>query len=568
MGKCRARRRWLVTFPRGGGHFVARSACITPRAIMSGWLNAIKTDAPEAPVEPNAPSAPTASSSVTKVVVDTNAIVKGFRLERFADEAVTIPEVLAEVRDRQARHTLATLPFELKVQDPDADSIAAVRRFAKLTGDIGALSEPDVRCIALAYMLERDAHGTAHLRTSPTPVVLSKHKHNKASKMAGWDFVPNQDDWAELDEMNAEAEAAAEAVAKRMAAATVADDATGTPSTKLPKSARIAAEVAAEVAAERGAGSIRGESDAPAHAPGGDESPAGESAAAADDDGWERNVSRTTRVKHAKREQRRREAEEEARRLAEEEARMEAENAERRRELDAAAEESAAFFKSAPGAVPEGAEEDDEDDDEGDDEGEGKEGDGSDDDIVPFETTISSVTADYAMQNVILQMNMKLLTPDGMRITNLRRWVLRCHACQEVTRNTERVFCPKCGNASLTKVEHTVTADGVEQFGVRRKHVLKGTRFTLPMPKGGRREKAPILREDQLIGMRARRNKDTDVDVFAAEYNEESFAGGRAVNAGAAHLYAQKELLENASGGNLKKNPNERRFVRTNRRRK
>ena len=31
---------------------------------------------------------------------------------------------------------------------------------------------------------------------------------------------------------------------------------------------------------------------------------------------------------------------------------------------------------------------------------------------------------------------------------------------------------------------------------------------------------------------------------------------------------ALKELLENASGGNLKKNPNERRFVRTNRRRK
>ncbi len=522
---------------------------------MSGWLNAIKTDAPEAPGEPNAPSASTASSSVTKVVVDTNAIVKGFRLERFADEAVTIPEVLAEVRDRQARHTLATLPFELKVQDPDADSIAAVRRFAKLTGDIGALSEPDVRCIALAYMLERDAHGTAHLRTSPAPVVLSKHKHNEASKMAGWDFVPNQDDWAELDEMNAEAEAAAEAVAKTMAAVSVSDEPRNEP--KLPRSARIAAEVAAEVAAERDAAtSEHGNVDA--------------------DDGWERNVSRTTRVKHAKREQRRREAEEEAMRLAEEEAmhlaeeeamRL-AENAERRRELDAAADESAAFFKSAPGAVPEGAEEDDEEDDEGEGDGEGEEGDGSDDDIVPFETTISSVTADYAMQNVILQMNMKLLTPDGMRITNLRRWVLRCHACQEVTRNTERVFCPKCGNASLNKVEHTVTADGVEQFGVRRKHVLKGTRFTLPMPKGGRREKAPILREDQLIGMRARRNKDADVDVFAVEYNEESFAGGRAMNAGAAHLYAQKELLENASGGNLKKNPNERRFVRTNRRRK
>ena len=139
--------------------------------------------------------------------------------------------------------------------------------------------------------------------------------------------------------------------------------------------------------------------------------------------------------------------------------------------------------------MPEGAEDEEDSDDQDDG--------ASDDDIVPFETTISSLTADYAMQNVILQMNMKLLTPDGMRITNLRRWVLRCHACQEVTRNTERVFCPKCGNASLNKVEHTVTADGVEQFGVRRKHILKGTRFALPMPKGGRKEKAPILREDQ-----------------------------------------------------------------------
>ena len=509
----------------GGGHFAPRP--ILTRHEM-GWLDAIKTDAPEVSVDPAAPSAPSVSHSVTKVVVDTNAVVKGFRLERFADEAVTIPEVLHEIRDKQARHTLATLPFELKVQDPDPESIAAVRRFAKLTGDIGALSEPDVRCIALAYMLERVAHGVAHLRTSPAPVVLSKNKHNKASKMAGWDFVPNQDDWAELDEMNAEAEAAAEAVAKKMASAALEDDAESSDrkDAKLPKSARIAAEVAAEVAAERGAHNA---GTGPDDADKADKEDAND--AEEEDDGWERTVSRTTRVRHAKRTQRRKEAEEEARRDAEEAAERSAETEARRKELDAAAAESAAFFESAPAAVPEGAE-------------------------------------DYAMQNVILQMNMKLLTPDGMRITNLRRWVLRCHACQEVTRNTERVFCPKCGNASLNKVEHTVTADGVEQFGVRRKHILKGTRFALPMPKGGRKEKAPILREDQLIGMRARRNKDADVDVFAAEYNEESFAGGRAVGAGAAHLYKQKELLENASGGNLKKNPNERRFVRTNRRRK
>ena len=258
-----------------------------------GWLDAIKTDAPEVSVDPAAPSAPSVSHSVTKVVVDTNAVVKGFRLERFADEAVTIPEVLHEIRDKQARHTLATLPFELKVQDPDPESIAAVRRFAKLTGDIGALSEPDVRCIALAYMLERDAHGVAHLRTSPAPVVLSKHKHNKASKMAGWDFVPNQDDWAELDEMNAEAEAAAEAVAKKMASAALEDDAESSDrkDAKLPKSARIAAEVAAEMAAERGAHNA---GTGPDDADKADKEEAND--AEEEDDGWERTVSRTTIV--------------------------------------------------------------------------------------------------------------------------------------------------------------------------------------------------------------------------------------------------------------------------------
>jgi RNA-binding protein NOB1 len=163
-------------------------------------------------------------------------------------------------------------------------------------------------------------------------------------------------------------------------------------------------------------------------------------------------------------------------------------------------------------------------------------------------------------------MGLRLTTPDGMRVSELRRWVLRCHACGDVTKQTTRVFCAKCGNATLQKVQHTVGLNGAEQFGVRRKHKIRGTKFSLPAPKGGRREKAPILREDQLIGMRGVKKRD-DEDVFAAEYNEESFAGSsRGQKPGTAHLYHQRDLME--SGGFPKKNPNERRFVRTNRRRK
>ena len=133
---------------------------------MSGWLAALKVDAPAVA----AVSTPVAELGKTKVVVDTNAIVKGLRLERLAEECVTIPEVLREIKDKQARHTLANLPFELKVVDPDDESIKAVRRFARLTGDLGALSDPDIRCIALHYMLEKEAHGLGNIRTEPPPL--------------------------------------------------------------------------------------------------------------------------------------------------------------------------------------------------------------------------------------------------------------------------------------------------------------------------------------------------------------------------------------------------------------
>lgn len=46
-----------------------------------------------------------------------------------------------------------------------------------------------------------------------------------------------------------------------------------------------------------------------------------------------------------------------------------------------------------------------------------------------------------------------------------------------------RLFCERCGNAALDKVEVVVGPDGLQQYGVRKKHNLRGTRFTLPKPK-------------------------------------------------------------------------------------
>ena len=558
---------------------------------MSGWLAAAKADAPVA----SAPRVPEAEAGTTKVVVDANAIVKGIRLERLAEEAVTIPEVLREIKDKQARHTLATLPFELKVRDPDEASIKAVRRFARLTGDLGALSDPDVRCIALHLMLENEAHGLAHVRSEPPPLVLSKHKHNKQTKQPGWDYVPDEDAWAELDAMNAEAERSAAEVAGRMASASLAEAPEKPP--PLPATALLALEMKERLEKKR-------QKQRETEALLGEEGGGGETDEKnVDDDddggGWEQNVSRATRIRRAKRAERQREADAATkatiggitnvvtnavaetvsssvseRGAASENDAAAAEKA-RLADFEAAADASAAFFRGdssddfknddfkndRPDAAEVEAAEASED--------EASEEDSSEEDASsssPFESTVVSATGDYAMQNVLLQMGLRLTTPDGVRVSELRRWVLRCHACGDVTKQTTRVFCAKCGNATLQKVQHTVGEGGAEQFGVRRKHKIRGTRFSLPAPKGGRREKAPILREDQLIGMRGVKKRD-DEDVFAAEYNEESFAGSsRGQKPGAAHLYHQRDLVE--SGGFPKKNPNERRFVRTNRRRK
>lgn len=42
---------------------------------------------------------------------------------------------------------------------------------------------------------------------------------------------------------------------------------------------------------------------------------------------------------------------------------------------------------------------------------------------------IGCMTADFAMQNVLLQMGLNLVGLEGKRIEKVKSWVLRCHAC-------------------------------------------------------------------------------------------------------------------------------------------
>ncbi|KAL0327799.1 UNVERIFIED_CONTAM: RNA-binding NOB1-like protein [Sesamum angustifolium] len=180
------------------------------------------------------------------------------------------------------------------------------------------------------------------------------------------------------------------------------------------------------------------------------------------------------------------------------------------------------------------------------------------------ESSVACVTSDFAMQNVLLQMGLRLLAPGGMQIRELHRWVLKCHACSKVTTETSRIFCPKCGNGgTLRKVAVTVNENGVVLAGRRPRISLRGTKFSLPLPQGGRDAvtKNPILREDQLpqkylYPKIKKKNKQEDDFLFQIISN----IFRHHTDKKAPHQPPVRKALAVFSG---KRNPNDNHFART-----
>ena len=197
---------------------------------MSSYAAALRTEDPVA--APHGGSAqPVHGPKRTVAVIDTNAVVRGMRVERLADDAVTVPGMLAEVRDAQSRQALAQLPFGIETREPDADAVAAVRRFATLTGDAAVLSGVDTQLLALALTLERQAHGSEHLRDKPPPAVpVRRSRRNGAPRsLPGWNFVPNIAEWEALERAEAALREAAAAAGQPAAPAAASEDAAAAP---------------------------------------------------------------------------------------------------------------------------------------------------------------------------------------------------------------------------------------------------------------------------------------------------------------------------------------------------
>ncbi|KAK4622253.1 20S-pre-rRNA D-site endonuclease nob1 [Fulvia fulva] len=105
----------------------------------------------------------------------------------------------------------------------------------------------------------------------------------------------------------------------------------------------------------------------------------------------------------------------------------------------------------------------------------------------PKTMQVAVLTSDFAMQNVILQMNLNLLSPSMTRIKQLRTYVLRCHACFCVHKDLSKQFCSRCGQPSLTRVSCSTSANGEFKLHLKKNMQwnTRGDRYSIPKPVHG-----------------------------------------------------------------------------------
>lgn len=116
------------------------------------------------------------------------------------------------------------------------------------------------------------------------------------------------------------------------------------------------------------------------------------------------------------------------------------------------------------------------------------------------EDIVACLTIDFAMQNVLLKMDLGRVGLEGRKITQVRKYIFRCTGCYFQDKTASKVFCPACGHKTMKRVACEVKPDGtLKLFLAKNPKCLssRGTVYNLPTPKGGKYSKNPILTDMQ-----------------------------------------------------------------------
>ncbi|EXX71105.1 Nob1p [Rhizophagus irregularis DAOM 197198w] len=105
---------------------------------------------------------------------------------------------------------------------------------------------------------------------------------------------------------------------------------------------------------------------------------------------------------------------------------------------------------------------------------------------------------------------------------DMLKLLLRERELEKITTNTEKKFCPNCGNAALIRTSTSTDANGNVTYYLKKnfQYNLRGTKYSIPEPKSGRNANNIILREDQKEYQKALKNqrKQKEIDIFDPDY--------------------------------------------------
>ncbi|XP_069966803.1 RNA-binding protein NOB1 [Bactrocera oleae] len=388
------------------------------------------------------------------LVADTTAFINAVQLNDYARNVLTVPDVIQEVRNKRQIRRLCVLPFDLQVREPRTDSIKHCVEFAKKTGDYASLSGIDIKVISLTYELEVDNVGSAHLRTEPviSKTIASKEmpeEFQENAKLAGW-YNPEGEDESSGDDTNE-------------------DEYSESVNRANDKEDSVKSSIEYQINDVNGNQDINDEitqeeldkffeklncnvDDNEVYdllVPKSEDSLDPQIAS----DGESKSIDEydNTPTQHSE------------------------------QKIDENGGIEGGWItpsnikkvkKSLEGKVKS--------------------------DVVPV---VACMSTDYALQNVLKQINLQICALDGRVIKHLRTYILRCYACFKTTSIMTKVFCPNCGNKTLKRVAVSLDENGkqVIHINTRRSLTAKYKNQSLPRFQGGKHSRNPILFEDQPI---------------------------------------------------------------------
>ncbi|KAF0690509.1 Aste57867_18099 [Aphanomyces stellatus] len=408
------------------------------------------------------------------LVIDAGALIKCTDLTNVAENLWTTNDVLAEIKDSKARRFVARLPVDLQTRDPSEKDMEAVVNFSRLTGDFQFLSLTDLRIMALAYMFERETNGIEHIRTTPKVSTTKVTGPKVPAAKVRCRYLQTPGGCRNGDKCpfshNLKDNAAAEPLPKINAPCRYFNSESGCTAGDDCRFQHVKVEPSAAVTEQATEDEIEEQDKVNETLP----PPAAAFPAAM------RNANVKSRILSAG---------------FSASSNAGAEDDDGKNWVSA---ENAAEYAQSPF--------------------------GSDKVVQAVDSTIQvgCITTDYSMQNVMLQMGLHLISTDGMVINRVKQWILKCVACYKTTTELTRQFCPVCGNNTLERVSCSLDKE-TEQLTLytraNRSAKVRGTKFSLPMPTGGRNGDM-LLREDQLMhGIWAQRQK-SSAKVLKSAFGE------------------------------------------------